>query len=182
MASLFRSEVLNQKKDRLSGEVSIAVPMPWQLIGYLNFGGVVAAATFLSLASYSRVENILTIWLAVGFVIEGAGSSVGMVFAYMAYKNQFITKSAALIDQAIQFKMLGLHLPRLSDIALTDEDRSFGDSFETTTQLKGKIELRDVHYRYSPSDPLVLQGVNLTIEQGDHVAITGPSGGAKAHC
>ncbi|MBB3033365.1 peptidase domain-containing ABC transporter [Alteriqipengyuania lutimaris] len=126
------------------------------------------------------IENVLTIWLAVGFVIDGAGFSVGMVFAYIAYKNQFISKSAALIDQAIQFKMLGLHLERLSDIALSDEDRSFTVAAKTHTELTGKIELRDIHYRYSPSDPLVLQGVNMVIEAGEHVAITGPSGGGKS--
>lgn len=126
------------------------------------------------------LENILTIYLAVGFVIDGAGFSVGMVFAYIAYKNQFIGKSAALIDQAIQFKMLGLHLERLSDIALSEEDRSFTVAPEATTELYGRVELRDVHYRYSPSDPMVLKGVNLTISQGEHVAITGPSGGGKS--
>jgi len=126
------------------------------------------------------IENIIAIWLAIGFVIDGAGFSVGMVFAYLAYKNQFIGKSAALIDQAIQFKMLGLHLERLSDIALSEEDRSFSSSTQATTQLIGKIELRDIHYRYSSSDPYVLKGVNLTVEAGEHVAITGPSGGGKS--
>lgn len=126
------------------------------------------------------IENIITIWLAIGFVIEGAGFSVGMVFAYMAYKNQFITKSAALVDQAIQFKMLSLHLERLSDIALSDEDRSFSSDTNANTELVGKIELRDIHYRYSSSDPYVLRGVNLTVEAGEHVAITGPSGGGKS--
>lgn len=126
------------------------------------------------------IENIVTIWLAVGFVIEGAGFSVGMVFAYMAYKSQFIGKAAALIDQAIAFRMLGLHLERLSDIALSDEDRSFGESVDIETQLKGKIELRDIFYRYATSEPLVLEGVNLTVEPREHVAITGPSGGGKS--
>jgi ATP-binding cassette subfamily B protein RaxB len=126
------------------------------------------------------IENIITIWLAVGFVIKGAGFSVGMVFAYMAYKGQFIGKAAALIDQVIAFRMLGLHLERLSDIALTTEDKSFGENADIETQLKGKIELRDVFYRYAPSEPLVLDGVNLTVEPGDHVAITGPSGGGKS--
>lgn len=126
------------------------------------------------------VENIVTIWLAIGFVIDGAGFSVGMVFAYMAYKFQFIQKAAALIDQGIAFKMLGLHLERLSDIALSNEDKSFGASADIETSLKGRIELRDVFYRYAPSDPLVLEGVNLTVEPGDHIAITGPSGGGKS--
>jgi ATP-binding cassette subfamily B protein RaxB len=98
----------------------------------------------------------------------------------MAYKIQFITTSSALIDQAIQFKMLSLHLERLSDIALSDEDRSFSSDTDAMTDLIGKIELRDIHYRYSVSDPYVLRGVNLTIEAGEHVAITGPSGGGKS--
>jgi ATP-binding cassette subfamily B protein RaxB len=126
------------------------------------------------------IENIIAIWLAVGFVMDGAGFSVGMVFAYTAYKTQFIQKSAALIDQAIAFKMLGLHLERLSDIALSSEDKSFGAGAEIHTELAGKIELREVFYRYSPNDPLVLDGVNLIVEPGEHVAITGPSGGGKS--
>ncbi|MCO4092881.1 MAG: peptidase domain-containing ABC transporter [Sphingorhabdus sp.] len=126
------------------------------------------------------IENIVTIWLAVGFVINGAGFSVGMVFAYIAYKTQFLQKAAALIDQIAAFRMLGLHLERLSDIALSDEDMSFGDNADIETQLKGKIELRDIFYRYAPSEPLVLEGVNLVVEPGEHVAITGPSGGGKS--
>lgn len=126
------------------------------------------------------IENIVTIWLAVGFVIDGAGFSIGMIFAYTAYKTQFIGKAATLIDQAIAVRMLGLHLERLSDIALSDEDKSFGDSSDTHTELKGRVELREVFYRYSPSDPLVLDGVNLVVEPGEHVAITGPSGGGKS--
>lgn len=126
------------------------------------------------------IENIVTLWLAFGFVIKGVGFSVGMVFAYMAYKAQFIQKAAGLIDQGIAFKMLGLHLERLSDIALSEEDKSFGQNADAETFLKGRIELRDVYYRYAPSDPLVLEGVNLIVEPGEHVAITGPSGGGKS--
>jgi ATP-binding cassette subfamily B protein RaxB len=126
------------------------------------------------------IENILTIWLAISMVIGGTGFSVGMVFAYLTYKAQFIEKSAALINQAIAFKMLGLHLERLSDIALTEEDRSFSLPSDNHTVLRGEIELRDIYYRYAPSDPFVLEGVSLIIEPGEHVAITGQSGGGKS--
>jgi ATP-binding cassette, subfamily B, bacterial CvaB/MchF/RaxB len=125
------------------------------------------------------LENIVTIWMGVGLVITG-GFSIGMVYAYIAYKSQFTQKAASLIDQAIAFRMLGLHLERLSDIARTDEDFGFSGNDLMETELKGKIELKDITYRYSPSDPLVLNGVNLVIEPGEHVAITGPSGGGKS--
>ncbi len=55
---MFRTEALQYRADRLSGDVAIAVPVPWQAIGYLVFGGVAAGITFLALADYSRVETV----------------------------------------------------------------------------------------------------------------------------
>ncbi|WP_340267614.1 peptidase domain-containing ABC transporter [Sphingobium mellinum] len=125
------------------------------------------------------LETIGSIWLAVGSVIDG-GFSLGMVFAYMAYKTQFLQRAASLVDQTIAFRMLGLHLERLSDIALTDPDRCLAEEGRAEVQLLGRIELRNIHYRYSPTDPPVLNGVDLSIEPGEHIAITGPSGGGKS--
>jgi len=42
----------------LSGDVAIAVPVAWQSVGFLIFGGVALSVLFLSLASYSRVETV----------------------------------------------------------------------------------------------------------------------------
>jgi ATP-binding cassette, subfamily B, bacterial CvaB/MchF/RaxB len=125
------------------------------------------------------LETVISVWLAIGYVMDG-GFSVGMVFAYVAYKTQFLQKAASLVDQAIAFRMLGLHLERLSDIAMSDDDISLGAGADASTELHGGIELKDVTYRYSATDPLVLQGINLVVEAGSHVAITGPSGGGKS--
>ncbi len=124
-------------------------------------------------------EIIISVWLAIRSVIDG-GFSVGMVFAYIAYKTQFLQKGASLIDQGIAFRMLGLHLERLSDIALSDQDISFSKIGLSSRPLSGGVELKGVKFRYSPTDPLVLKGVELSIAPGDHVAITGASGGGKS--
>ncbi|WP_084606629.1 peptidase domain-containing ABC transporter [Rhizobium sullae] len=125
------------------------------------------------------LENILTIYLAIGFVMDG-GFSVGMVFAYLAYKGQFLEKAGNLVDQGMAFMMLRLHLERLADIALEDDDRSFGASSVAVTELKGRIELKGVSYRYSSTDPPVLSDIDLVVDPGEHVAITGPSGTGKS--
>jgi len=125
------------------------------------------------------IENIATIWLAISFVLNG-GFSLGMVFAFIAYKTQFQTRAVSLIDEGIAFGMLGLHLERLSDIALAEEDTSFAQNTRAPIELQGHIELREVSFHYSPSDPLVLNSIDLTIEPGEHIAITGPSGGGKS--
>ena len=125
------------------------------------------------------LENVITIWLAIRLVLSG-GFSVGMVVAYLAYKQQFLTRAASLIDQGIAFRMLGLHLERLGDIALEEEDRGFGDSTGHETPFSGHIQLKGIVYRYSPTDPLILNGIDLDVPAGSHIAITGPSGGGKS--
>lgn len=124
------------------------------------------------------LEAIISTWLAVGFVMSG-GFSVGMLFAYAAYKTQFLSRASSLLDQIIAFRMLGLHLERLSDIALTAQDPSF-DQCGAGRILIGGIELRDVSFRYGEGEPYVLSAVSLRAEPGDYIAIVGPSGEGKS--
>jgi len=55
---LFRPEVAAARQGRLHGDISLAIPVSWQVIGYLLFAALAAAAAFLMLASYSRVETV----------------------------------------------------------------------------------------------------------------------------
>ena len=55
---MFRLEAVAYRADRLTGDIAIAVPVAWQSIGFLIFGGVAAGGLFLSFASYSRVETV----------------------------------------------------------------------------------------------------------------------------
>lgn len=46
-------------------------------------------------------------------------------------------------------------------------------------QLRGKIQIRDLTFRYSPDTPAVLKHINLTIEEGQTLAIVGRTGSGK---
>ena len=46
-------------------------------------------------------------------------------------------------------------------------------------EIEGGLELRNVFFRYSETEPFVLENIDLKVEPGEFVTITGPSGGGK---
>jgi ATP-binding cassette subfamily B protein RaxB len=105
--------------------------------------------------------------------------TVGMIFAFMSYRQNFTEKAVQLIEKAIDFRVLGLHLERLADIALTPMEAGHDQPIAYFQELQGRIELRNVYFRYSENDPCVLENINLAIAPGEFVNIMGPSGGGK---
>ena len=124
------------------------------------------------------VENVAVIWVG-ALLVLGGGLSVGMLIAFLAYKQQFITRIVALIDKGIDLKMLGLHAERVADIALHPREAGNLSVFRPGRLTGTDIELRNIRFRYSPSDPVVLDNVTLRIGEGESVAIVGPSGCGK---
>jgi len=126
------------------------------------------------------IERVIVIWLAARSVLDNA-LSVGMLFAFIAYKEQFSTRIAALVDRLLDLRMLGLHGERIADIVLTPaEDEGELCLGESPTAGKApSVELRNISFRYSPTEPLIFEGINLMVDAGESIAITGPSGCGK---
>ncbi|MFZ3482120.1 HlyD family secretion protein [Sphingomonas sp. 3-13AW] len=55
---MFRDEVRQARRYKLYGDVSLALPISWQVIGYGLLAMLLTAAVFLYFASYSRVEVV----------------------------------------------------------------------------------------------------------------------------
>lgn len=123
------------------------------------------------------LENIAVIYFAAKLVLAGQ-MTVGMLYAFMSYKGQFIGKAVALIENFIELKMLGLHLERLGDIALEKQEIQ-ESGLQDPPALKGAIRLENLSFRYDAEEPFIVKGVNLTINPGESVALVGPSGCGK---
>jgi len=126
------------------------------------------------------LERVVVVWLAARMVLD-AGFTVGMLFAYLAYKELFSARVAALIDTASELAMLRLHGERVADIALAQAEAGEAPSAIEVDlgRRAARIELRNISYRYAPTEPWVLRGVDLVVEAGRSLAITGPSGCGK---
>jgi len=124
------------------------------------------------------LENVIVIYLAATLVIQG-GFSSGMLFAFLAYKSQFMDKTSRLIEKFIEFKMLGLHFERLADIALTKKEKLQSMNVKTH-EVKGKISIENLTFGYSDTSPDVIKNLSIEIQPGESVAIIGPSGCGKS--
>ena len=124
------------------------------------------------------LENVLIIYLGAQLVLNNA-FSIGMLYAFIAYKSQFTEKTVALIEKLIEFRMLGLHLSRIADIALTKKEFALDTDNHSTHVIGGNIALRHVSYRYSDSEPYIFEDITMTVNNGESVAIIGPSGCGK---
>ena len=149
----------------------------------LNMGFNVARTLIFGL------ENLCVFWLGAKIILEtqtqdhsASAFTVGMLLAFISYKVQFTSRISALINQGIELKMLNLHRDRLADIVLTppEQDTPQGNlPAHDLAHLPASLELRQVSFRYSEAEPWLLYNMDLCIQAGEHVAITGASGCGK---
>ncbi len=124
------------------------------------------------------LERVAVVWVGALLVMDQK-FSVGMLFAFVAFKEQFAQRISALIDKGVELRMLRLQGERLADIVLAaPEDMGLQRLAERTPEAR--IDVRGVTFRYADNEADVLQGVTLNIEPGESVAIVGPSGGGKS--
>jgi len=124
------------------------------------------------------IERIAVIWIGAVLAMQNV-FSVGMLIAYLAYKDQFAQAISGLIDKWIEFRMLRLHGERLSDIVLTEPEATGQSAGGAGLPAEMRIEVENLGFRYAPGEPWVIHNCSLTIAPGESVAIVGASGCGK---
>ncbi|HTF96461.1 MAG TPA: peptidase domain-containing ABC transporter [Cellvibrio sp.] len=132
------------------------------------------------------LENIVVIFFAAKSVIANV-MTVGMLYAFVSYKARFVSSMESLIVQWMDYRMLNLHMSRLSDIVLSEKENDKSgkandagtDEDFTPEKITGKIEVKNLGFRFSDQDAWVFRNLNFVIASKETVAITGPSGSGK---
>ena len=134
---------------------------------------------FNSLASLTGgAQRVGVLWLGASLAMGGQFSA-GMLVAFVAYADQFISRGSSLVDYLIQLRLVRLQGERLADIVMTAPE-PYTEGLYSGPTPEPSIQFENVSFRYADGEPWVLKDCNLAIEAGSSVAITGPSGCGKS--
>lgn len=130
------------------------------------------------------LESVATLTLAMHLLLPAAGTppalTLGSLFAFVAYKLQFLARFGVVADRLVEFRLLGVHLHRMADITQTTPEPVDVPGEHAPWPSNGSLALRALRYRYGSGEPAVVDGADLDVRDGECVAIVGASGCGKS--
>jgi subfamily B ATP-binding cassette protein HlyB/CyaB len=126
----------------------------------------------------TRISTAVILFIGAQQVISGS-LTVGGLVAFLMISNR-VTQPIMRTSQLYQsFQQVQVSLEHLADIFDAPVEEH-SQAHSTLPPARGKIEIKNVSFRYRPELPLVVTDFNLTIEPGEVIGIVGPSGSGKS--
>jgi len=139
------------------------------------------AGIMMPLVNLSRDLGYFGVAVVGGLGVLNGTITLGSVQAFMQYVNQFSQpiRQIAMLSNTIQVTIASCErvFEVLDDPEMEDPDSGF-EAIETPY----KVEFDGVQFGYSdePEDPLLMNDFNLTVKDGDMIAVVGPTGAGKS--
>jgi ATP-binding cassette subfamily B protein len=146
-----------------------------------GFDNTIVSTTANSIGGFlNKLSSLLVIWGGASLVMEGK-LSLGQLIAFRIIAG-YVTGPLLRMTSIWQtVQETALSLERLSDVIDHPQEAPEDNANRILMPpIRGDISFRNINFRYKPSSPLLLTGVNLEIPQGKFVAVVGTSGSGKS--
>jgi ATP-binding cassette subfamily B protein len=121
---------------------------------------------------------IIVVGVGAIFMVKGKTTS-GDFAASLMLVATLLSSVRSIVDFSEQFSRGVTGIERFAEIM--DEEPEIRDS-ENAVEIKnvrGEIEFRDVCFSYVKGEKTILNNLNLHLNEGENLALVGPSGGGK---
>ncbi|WP_208677840.1 peptidase domain-containing ABC transporter [Synechococcus elongatus] len=146
-----------------------------------GFRNINTSTTASSLTGFfNQLSGLLVLWVGVYLVFDNQ-MSLGQLIAFRIISG-YVTQPLLRLAQLWQnFQETGLSLERLADIVDTPQESDSDDQGKIPMpMITGKVEVRNLSFRFGEQGPLQLSNVSLEIPAGEFVGIVGQSGSGKS--
>ena len=145
----------------------------------------IKSETYASMAGFNTITKafdgimyIIVVLFGGLFLVEGKMSS-GDIVAFILYVQTLLTTVRRIVEFTEQFQRGMTGIERFTEIMGQDIEIFDDEDAVDLENVKGKIEIKDVSFKYNNNSENVLNNISFTINPGQKVALVGPSGGGK---
>ena len=123
--------------------------------------------------------GVVIILTGVYLIIEGVITQGGLIAAYLLSSRAMgpVSQAASLLAQ---FHHAETAKNALDEIMAMPSESGSNKQIKSNVVLKGNIDANQLCFKYPDENVLALKDINLSIKQGEHVAILGKNGCGKS--
>ncbi|MFD7922436.1 ABC transporter ATP-binding protein [Streptomyces sp. NPDC059740] len=122
--------------------------------------------------------NYVLVAVVGGLRVASGTLSIGDVQAFVQYSRQFSQPLAQVASMANLVQSGVASAERVFELLDADEQSAEPARGERPQEVRGRVAFEDVSFRYEEDKPLI-DGLSLSAEPGQTVAIVGPTGAGK---